>query len=65
MTDSEAEDDHSSMEERCPVTGFLRDYSENGQIVNVSSEKTDLNNVHLLELLLIIYIESFFIETCW
>lgn len=39
MPDSEDEDDHSSVEETCLVTGFLRDYIENGQIVNVISEK--------------------------
>ncbi len=37
--DSEDEDDHSSVEEACLVTGFLRAYIENGQIVNVISEK--------------------------
>ncbi|XP_023811216.1 uncharacterized protein LOC110014692 isoform X2 [Oryzias latipes] len=30
MPDSEDEDDHGSMEEACLVTGFLRDYIENG-----------------------------------
>lgn len=39
MPDSEDEDDHRSMEETCLVTGFLRAYIENGQIVNVISEK--------------------------
>lgn len=39
MPDSEDEDDHSNMEETCLVTGFLRDYIEKGQIINVISEK--------------------------
>ncbi|XP_036069395.1 uncharacterized protein LOC112157469 [Oryzias melastigma] len=30
MPDSEDEDDHCSMEEACLVTGFLRNYIENG-----------------------------------
>lgn len=40
MLDSEDEDEdgHSSLEETYLVTGFLRDYIENGQIVNVISE---------------------------
>ena len=40
MPDSEDEDDHSSVEETSLVTDFLRDYTENGQTVNVISEKT-------------------------
>lgn len=51
MPDSEDEDDHCSMEEACLVTGFLRNYIENGQLVYVFS---DLNNILLLELLVII-----------
>lgn len=64
MPDSEDEDDHSNVEETCLVTGFLRDYIEKGQIIHV---KTDWirNTVHILELLLIIHIESIFMETCW
>lgn len=40
MPDSdEDEDDHSSVEETCLVTSFLREYIENGQIM--LSQKKD------------------------
>ena len=66
MPDSEDEDDHSSVEETCRVTGFFRAYIENGQILNVISGKNiGLEHVYLLMLLLIIYSDSIFLETCW
>ena len=62
MPDSGGE--HSNVEETCLVTGFLRDYIEKGPIIHVKTARIQ-NTVHILELLLIIHIESVFMETCW
>lgn len=42
----DSKDDYSSVENTCLVTGLLRDYTENHQIVNLISEIIVLNNLN-------------------